>query len=93
MPVTAIFEEDGTLSGSGGCNSYTGSWETDENSIEIGPLASTAMACAEPDVMDQETRYLAALQEADTYRVDATTLEMFDAEGTRLVQYQRAATP
>ncbi|MGB5730271.1 MAG: META domain-containing protein, partial [Acidimicrobiia bacterium] len=77
----------------GGCNSYTGSWETDENSIEIGPLASTAMACAEPDVMDQETRYLAALQEADTYRVDAATLEMFDAEGTRLVQYQRAATP
>lgn len=93
VPVTAIFEEDGTLSGTGGCNSYTGSWETDENSIEIGPLASTAMACAETDVMDQETRYLAVLQEADTYRVDATTLEMFDAEGTRLVQYQRAATP
>ena len=92
VPVTAIFEEDGTLSGSGGCNSYTGSWETDENSIEIGPLASTAMAC-EPDLMDQETRYLAVLQEADTYRVDATTLEMFDAEGTRLVQYLRAATP
>jgi len=92
VPVTAIFDEDGTLSGSGGCNAYTGSWETDENSIKIGPLASTAMAC-EPDLMDQETRYLAALQEADTYRVDATTLEMFDAEGTRLVQYLRAATP
>jgi len=93
VPVTALFDEDGTISGQGGCNSYTGSWETDENSIEIGPLASTAMACAEADVMDQETRYLAVLQEADTYRVDATTLEMFDAEGTRLVQYLRAATP
>ena len=92
VPVTAIFEEDGTLSGTGGCNSYTGSWETDENSIEIGPIASTAMACAEPDVMNQETRYLVELQEADTYRVDATTLEMFDAEGTRLLQYLRAAT-
>jgi len=92
VPVTAFFEEDGTLSGAGGCNSYTGSWETDEGSIEIGPLASTAMAC-EPDLMDQEARYLVVLQEADTYRVDATTLEMFDAEGTRLVQYLRAATP
>ncbi len=51
------------------------------------------MACAEPDVMNQETRYLTWLEEADTYRVDATTLEMFDAEGTRLVQYLRAATP
>ena len=59
----------------------------------IGPLASTAMACAEADVMDQETRYLSALQLADTYRVDAMTLEMFDDEGTRLVQFQRAATP
>jgi len=92
VPVTALFEEDGTLTGTGGCNSYTGTWETDEGSIEIGPLASTAMACAEADVMDQETRYLAVLQEADTYRVDATTLGMFDAEGKRLVQDQRAAT-
>ena len=93
VPVTAFFDEDGTISGQGGCNSYTGSWETDENSIEIGPLASTAMACAEAEVTDQETRYLAVLQDAATYRVDATTLEMFDAEATRLVQYLRAATP
>jgi putative lipoprotein len=93
VPVTALFDEDGTISGQGGCNSYTGSWETDENSIEIGPLASTAMACAEAEVTDQETRYLAVLQDAASYRVDATTLEMFDAEATRLVQYLRAATP
>ena len=93
VSVTAVFEEDGTLSGSGGCNSYTGSWETDENSIEIGSIASTAMACAEADLMDQETRYLAVLQEVETYSVDSVTLEMFDAEGKRLVQYQRAATP
>ena len=51
------------------------------------------MACAEAELMDQETRYLAVLQEADTYRIDAATLEMFDGEGTRLLQYQRAATP
>jgi heat shock protein HslJ len=93
VTVTAVFEEEGTLSGSAGCNSYNGTWETEENSIEIGPLASTAMACADVEVMDQETRYLAALQQAATYRVDAGTLDMFDAEGTRLVQYQRAATP
>jgi heat shock protein HslJ len=93
VTVTAVFEEEGTLSGNAGCNSYNGTWETEENSIEIGPLASTAMACADAEVMDQETRYLAALQQAATYRVDAGTLEMFDAEGMRLVQYQRAATP
>jgi len=28
---------------------------------------------------------------ADTYRVDTDMLEMFDADGTRILQYQRAA--
>lgn len=93
VAVTAVFAEDGTLTGNGGCNSYNGTWETDEGSIEIGPIAATLMACADAEVGNQETRYLMLLGEADTYRVDAGTLEIFDAEGTRTLQYRRAATP
>jgi len=93
VPVTALFEEDGTLSGSAGCNSYTATWEAEDGTIDIGPAAATLMACADTEVDQQETRYLALLDEADTYRVDAATLEMFDAEGTRILQYQRAVTP
>ncbi len=73
--LTAVFGEDGTISGSGGCNNFNGSYEVDDSTITIGPLASTLMAC-EQDVMDQEAAFLAALQSAATYRVEGTTLEM-----------------
>lgn len=92
VPVTALFDEDGSIIGSAGCNSYNGTWEAQDGSVAIGPVAATLMACADMDVQDQETRCLALLGEADTYRIEAGTLEMFDAEGTRILQYQRAAT-
>jgi heat shock protein HslJ len=87
VSVTAEFSEDGTLSGSAGCNNYTATWETGDGSIEIGTGAATLMACADGDTMAQETRYLELLSLASTYRVDAGSLEMFDAEGTRILQY------
>ncbi len=87
VAVTIDFTEDGTLSGSAGCNNYSASWETEDGSIEIGPAASTLMACADEQVQAQETRYLELLGLADTYRVDAGMLEMFDADGTRILQY------
>jgi len=86
-PVTAAFADDGTLSGSAGCNSYNASWETTDEKIEIGPAASTKMMCGDEQIMAQEARYLELLGLADTYLVDAGTLEMFDADGTRVLQY------
>ena len=38
--------QDGTLSGSAGCNSYSAGYEVDGNSITIGLPISTLMACA-----------------------------------------------
>ncbi|MDX1413703.1 MAG: META domain-containing protein, partial [Candidatus Promineifilaceae bacterium] len=46
--ITAVFGEDGTLSGSAGCNSYTASYELNGDEISIGPAASTRKFCAEP---------------------------------------------
>jgi len=87
-PPTATFGEDGTLSGSAGCNSYTTSWKTgDDGSIEMGLAASTKMMCADEQVMTQEGRYLELLSLAETYTVSGSTLEMFDADGTRILQY------
>ena len=92
-PVTAVFAEDGALSGSAGCNTYTTTWEADGDKLVIGPVASTLMACADEAVNQQEFRYLELLGLADTYRIDAATLEIFDAEGMRILQYQRSVTP
>lgn len=49
------------------------------------------MACAIEQVMAQEIRYLELLGLAETYRIDSEILEMFDADGTRILQYVRSA--
>lgn len=88
---TILFGESGQISGSGSCNNYSGSYKSDGvGSIEIGPLVSTMMACADPEgVMDQETQFLAALQAATVYTIDGSTLEMRDADGALQVQAQK----
>lgn len=50
------------LSGSSGCNRYTGAVAggAGAGSIAVGPIAGTRMACPEP-LMDAESRYLGAL--------------------------------
>jgi heat shock protein HslJ len=79
--VTALFGDDGTLSGSGGCNSYTGTYTTSgTDQITIGALAATEMACPEP-VMEIEQMYFAALGTVATYRIEGATLTLRDAAG------------
>ena len=58
---TLEFGTDGRVSGRGGCNRYGGTVKLKGASIIIGELFSTKMACA-PALMDQETRFMAALQ-------------------------------
>jgi heat shock protein HslJ len=64
---TAIFGVDGTLSGNGSCNNFSGGVETDGQSISFGPIASTMMACEVG--MEQEATYLAALENASSYEI------------------------
>ncbi|MGI9529832.1 MAG: META domain-containing protein [Acidimicrobiia bacterium] len=72
--LTARFE-DGTVSGTAGCNSYFAGYTTDGNTLEIGPAGSTLMFCEQPEgTMDQEQAYLALLQSADTFEVSGDSL-------------------
>lgn len=66
--LTAEFAGD-RLSGSGGCNRFMGGYQTESDRLSIAPLASTRMACEE-SVMNQETKYLTALQGAQRYEVN-----------------------
>jgi heat shock protein HslJ len=64
--LTAQFAADGTLTGFGGCNNYSGTYQAGtDGTMQIGALATTQMACAEG--MDQETAYLNALQTASSF--------------------------
>ena len=66
--ATLSFLPDGRVAGRGSCNRFTGQVTIEGAKIAFGPLATTMMACP-PAVMDQEQKYLAALQAAERYEV------------------------
>src|SRR5262245_27064100 len=67
--VTAAFGTDDHVSGSAGCNRYSGHAAAKDQQLDIGALATTRMHCGAEGVMEQEQAYLAALQKAKVYRV------------------------
>jgi heat shock protein HslJ len=65
---TMIFGEDGSVSGSSGCNQYSGTFRTDGDAITISQLASTMMAC-EDERMAVEAAFSAALSGSSAWRL------------------------
>ena len=84
--VTAVFAA-GTLSGSGGVNRYTTTYEASaDGTITISQPAATLMAGPQ-EAMDQEQAYFAALGKATRFDVSADSLTLLDADGAVLVRY------
>ena len=79
---------DGTVSGTGGCNQYSGSYELDGEALSIGPLVSTMMAC-EQAIMDQEVAFMSAFGSAASFEVSGDTLTVKDEAGTIAVVFDR----
>ena len=77
--LTVSFGEDGTISGSSGCNTYNGTYTAEGESLTIGPLTTTRLACA-PPVMDQEQAFLRALQASTRYELTADRLTLRNDE-------------
>lgn len=75
---------DGTVTGNGGVNSFNGSYELSGTDISFGPLASTKMA-GPPDAMDQEMRFLQALEAAAHLEVRDENMTLSDADDVVLM--------
>lgn len=89
--LTAAFA-DPQVSGDAGCNTFSGEFTVTGSTFEIGALASTQMACADPAVSTQEQQYLAALQAATTYAVAGSRLDLMRADGGYAVTFVNADT-
>ncbi len=86
--ITADFNEDGTMTGSAGCNDYSAPYEVSEDRISIGMVIRTEMACMDPEgVMEQETQHLASLQNAVIYTIRDDRLEIRDENGSGVAYY------
>ncbi len=64
---TMAFTPEGMISGSGGCNQYSGTFRTDGDRITVSDLASTMMMC-EGERGAQETAFTSGLTGATTWR-------------------------
>ena len=84
----AIEFNDGSVSGTAGCNSFSGGYTVDGNTLTVGPLASTMMACMDSNVMQQESDVLANLQAAATYTIEGDVLTIANAEGETTLTFK-----
>ena len=76
---TLEFGENNRLGGKGGCNVYFTSYELDGSNLKVGMIGSTQMMCP-PAIMDQEQKFLQALEKAYNLRLEGPYL-FIDSEG------------
>jgi heat shock protein HslJ len=73
----------GRLGGSSGCNRYFGSYAVSGTALSTSRMGMTLMAC-DPDVMTQESRYVGLLEQASTYRLAGSQLDIVSRDGSIL---------
>ena len=79
--ITMDFTEPARIAGTTGCNRYFGDATVTGDALSLGHMGSTMRACA-PALMDQEQRFLNALDDAAKFAIDDDTwLVVYDAEG------------
>jgi heat shock protein HslJ len=86
--ITAVFAADDSLSGNAGVNTYNGKYTADNGSIQIDPAIATTMMAGDPEIMAQESAYLAALPKATKYKIEGSTLTLRDDGGAAMAVYQ-----
>lgn len=81
---------ENVVSGSGGCNDFTGPYSVEGNTISAGPFAATAMACDEP-VMQVEQAFMSGLEKAQSYETLMSQLTITTADGSLIFYADRMA--
>jgi putative lipoprotein len=89
--ATLEFPDEGRVAGKGSCNRFFGSVQVSGESISFGALGSTRMAC--PDaVMTQEAAYFNALQNAERYVIDGSSLLIYSRGMDKPLRFSRTGS-
>jgi heat shock protein HslJ len=62
------FAEQGRVAGLGACNRFSGTYRVQNDSLRITPTTASEIECS-PSVMEQEARFLAAIEETQGYEI------------------------
>lgn len=97
--VTTDFQDGGLLSGNGGCNTYATAYRVEGDydvstgqALQIASISSGGKTC-EPDVMEQEEAFLAALGNSASWVIRAGQLELRASDGALQVQMALQGQP
>jgi heat shock protein HslJ len=85
--ITAKFLPDGTLAGSGGCNQYSARYMVKDTLIVVSQITRTGMACSSDEIIYQEDRFYANLQDATALRLNDRILKLYGADGKLLLTF------
>ncbi len=83
-----LFQADGAVAGSGGCNRFFGSYEQKDEALTFSALGATRMACP-PDVMKAEQSFFEMLANVRQAKVEGSSLLLFDGAGKELARLSR----
>lgn len=83
-PRVQFSGSDSRVSGSGGCNSLSGSYRRNDRALRVGPIASTRMACTDPARADIEGRFVAALEATTSFNLKGAQLTLLDSRASPL---------
>jgi heat shock protein HslJ len=72
-----ISDDGSTVAGATGCNGFRGRAELAGDRVKFGPLASTLMACVDPELGSREQRFLRALESADRLATQGDAMTMY----------------
>ncbi len=89
IEATLEFLAGGKVAGKGSCNRFFGTATISGPSLTIGGIGSTRMACP-PALMDQESKYLAALGKSQRFQMQGTTLLINFGGGEKPLRFVRA---
>ena len=83
------FLPEGRLEGFGSCNGFSGSYEVTGSALRVRSVAATKMACADPALNRQETRFFGALESVSSYAISGGELTLRSSTG-ELAKFQAA---
>jgi heat shock protein HslJ len=87
-PATLAFPEAGRVTGQGSCNRFTGGATRTGSAITFTRLAATRRACPGA-IMDQETRYLRALEAVERLELSGPYLLLHARGHDRPLRFTR----
>lgn len=88
--LTMVFDAEGRVSGSTGCNRYTAAYRAEGDALRFSSVAATRMACPNAELAEQEQDFLRALETVATLSFEGDRMDLRTADDALAVILVRA---